>query len=497
MVRNRKESPEPPARLQEALTFDDVLLVPRYSEVIPRDIDTSTRLTHRITLQIPFLSAAMDTVTEAEMAIAVARAGGIGVIHKNLNPQEQAAEVERVKRSESGMITKPITLGPDRPIDEALELMQRYRISGVPITEGAKLVGILTNRDLRFVDDTSLPVSEVMTSENLVTVPEGTTLEESAKILHQHRIEKLLVVNKAGELRGLITVKDIQKKLDYPHACKDSLGRLRVAAAIGVGAESRLRVNLLQEVNCDLLVVDTAHGHSKNVIETVRAIREAHPAGQILAGNVGTREGTAALIEAGADAIKVGIGPGSICTTRVVAGVGVPQITAITEAAAVARPRGVPVVADGGIRYSGDVAKAIAAGADAVMAGSLLAGTEESPGDKVLFEGRVYKTYRGMGSIGAMQRGGKDRYFQGDVDEVEKLVPEGIEGRVPYKGTVHDVLYQLVGGLRSGMGYSGCRTIAQFQTETTFVRVTGAGVRESHPHDVQITQEAPNYRTGV
>jgi IMP dehydrogenase len=497
MVRNRKESLEPPARLQEALTFDDVLLVPRYSEVIPREIDTSTRLTPGITLQIPFLSAAMDTVTEAEMAIAVARAGGIGVIHKNLNPQEQAAEVERVKRSESGMITKPITLGPDRPIDEALELMQRYRISGVPITEGAKLVGILTNRDLRFVDDTSLPVSEVMTSENLVTVPEGTTLEESAKILHKHRIEKLLVVNEAGELRGLITVKDIQKKLDYPHACKDSLGRLRVAAAIGVGAESRLRVNLLREVSCDLLVVDTAHGHSKNVIETVRAIREAHPEGQILAGNVGTREGAAALIEAGADAIKVGIGPGSICTTRVVAGVGVPQITAIMEATAVARPRGVPVVADGGVRYSGDVAKAIAAGADAVMAGSLLAGTEESPGDKVLFEGRVYKTYRGMGSLGAMQQGGKDRYFQGDVDEVEKLVPEGIEGRVPYKGSVHDVLYQLVGGLRSGMGYSGCRTIAEFQTQTTFVRVTSAGVRESHPHDVQITQEAPNYRTGI
>ena len=483
--------------IREALTFDDVLLVPRYSAVVPRDIDTSTRLTGKITLHIPILSAAMDTVTEANMAIAMARAGGIGVVHKNLPPKEQASEVERVKRSESGMITKPITLEPDRPIDEALALMSHYRISGVPITKDDKLVGILTNRDLRFVDDTSLPVSEVMTSENLVTVPEGTTLEESAKILHKHRIEKLLVVNDAGELRGLITVKDIQKKLDYPNACKDDMGRLRVAAAVGVGAESALRVELLMEAGADLLVVDTAHGHSQNVIEAVRNIRARYPEAQIMAGNIGTGEAARDLIEAGADALKVGIGPGSICTTRVVAGVGVPQVTAIRDVAAVARPLQVPVIADGGVRYSGDLAKAIAAGADVVMAGSLLAGTEESPGEKILFEGRVYKSYRGMGSLGAMQSGSKDRYFQADVEDVEKLVPEGIEGRVPYKGSAHDVLFQLVGGLQSGMGYCGCDTIACFQKHARFVRVTGAGVRESHPHDVQITKEAPNYRTGI
>jgi len=478
---------------KEALTFDDVLLVPRYSEVVPRDIDTATRLTDKISLQIPVLSAAMDTVTEANMAIAMARAGGIGVVHKNLSPKDQASEVERVKRSESGMITKPITLEPDRTIDEAMNLMSHYHISGVPITKGDKLVGILTNRDLRFVDDTSQPVSEVMTSKNLVTVPEGTTLEESAKILHKHRIEKLLVVNEAGELRGLITVKDIQKKLDYPHACKDEMGRLRVAAAVGIGAESMLRVELLVEAGVDLIVVDTAHGHSKNVIETVRSIRESFPEAQILAGNIGTGEAAQDLIKAGADALKVGIGPGSICTTRVVAGVGVPQVTAIVDVAAVAKPQGIPVVADGGIRYSGDVAKAIAAGADAVMAGSLLAGTEDSPGEKILYEGRVYKTYRGMGSLGAMVGGSKDRYFQADVAETEKLVPEGIEGRVPYKGSTHEVLYQLVGGLRSGMGYCGCDSISCFQEHAQFIRVTAAGVRESHPHDVQITKEAPNY----
>ncbi len=497
MDRNGQGGAEALDGFREALTFDDVLLVPRYSEVVPRDIDTSTRLTRKITLQIPILSAAMDTVTETGMAIAMARAGGIGVVHKNLSPKDQASEVERVKRSESGMITKPITLEPDRPIDEALSLMSHYRISGVPITKGDKLVGILTNRDLRFVEDTSQPVSEVMTSKNLVTVPEGTTLEESAKILHKHRIEKLLVVNEAGELRGLITVKDIQKKLDYPNACKDDMGRLRVAAAVGVGAESVLRVELLLEAGVDLIVVDTAHGHSKNVIEAVRNIRRRYPEAQILAGNVGTSEGARDLIEAGADALKVGIGPGSICTTRVVAGVGVPQVTAIVDVAAVAKPLGIPVVADGGIRYSGDVAKAIAAGADAVMAGSLLAGTEESPGEKILFEGRVYKTYRGMGSLGAMQRGSKDRYFQADVSDIEKLVPEGIEGRVPYKGSAHDVLFQLVGGLRSGMGYCGCDSIPCFQQHAKFLRVTAAGVRESHPHDVQITKEAPNYGTGV
>ena len=481
---------------REALTFDDVLLVPGYSEVIPTDIDTSAQLTKGIRLQIPFLSAAMDTVTEADMAIALARAGGIGVVHKNMEPRQQAAEVERVKRSESGMITKPITLGPDRTIDEALQLMKHYRISGVPITEGQKLVGILTNRDLRFVRDTSRLVHEVMTSENLITVPEGTTLEESAEILHKHRIEKLLVVNGAGELRGLITVKDIQKKLDYPHSCKDPKGRLRVAAAVGVGPDTILRAELLVDKGVDLLVVDTAHGHSRNVIEMVRTLKQKHPETQIMAGNIATGEAAAALIEAGADAVKVGIGPGSICTTRIVAGVGVPQITAIMDVAAVTRQHGVPLIADGGIRYSGDVAKAIAVGADCVMAGSLLAGTDESPGEKVLYEGRVYKTYRGMGSLGAMQQGSKDRYFQGDVVETEKLVPEGIEGRVPYKGRARDVLYQMVGGLRSGMGYCGCPDIPDFQEKSVLVRATGAGMAESHPHDIQITKEAPNYGKG-
>ena len=486
----------PPKSFREALTFDDVLLVPGYSEVIPKDIVTTTQLTRNITLQIPFMSAAMDTVTEADMAIAVAREGGVGVVHKNLEPKRQAGEVERVKRSESGMITKPITMAPDRAVGEALELMSHYRISGVPITEGQKLVGILTNRDLRFVTDMNMKVHQVMTSENLVTVPEGTTLEESAAILHQHRIEKLLVVNGNGELRGLITVKDIQKKMDYPLACKDEKGRLRVAAAVGVGPDTPLRSELLVEAGADLLVVDTAHGHSRNVIDMVATLKKKYPDTQIMAGNIATAAAAEALMDAGADAVKVGIGPGSICTTRVVAGVGVPQITAIMDVAAVARPRGIPVVADGGIRYSGDVAKAIAVGASVVMAGSLLAGTDESPGEKILFEGRVYKTYRGMGSLGAMQQGSKDRYFQGEITDAEKLVPEGIEGRVPYKGRAKDVLYQMVGGLRSGMGYCGCRTIGEFQERAELVRSTGAGMRESHPHDIQITKEAPNYGKG-
>ena len=482
---------------REAMTFDDVLLVPGYSEVTPKDIDTGTDLTRTIRLQIPFLSAAMDTVTEADMAIAVAREGGLGVIHKNLDPRTQAAEVERVKRSESGMITDPITMEPDRTIDEAQELMRHYRISGVPVTEGSKLVGILTNRDLRFVKDTRIKVRDVMTSRNLVTVPEGTTLEEAAEILHQHRIEKLLVVNGGGELRGLITVKDIQKKLDYPRACKDGEGRLRVAAAVGVGAETMLRAELLVAAGVDLLVVDTAHGHSRNVLDTVAAVKRKYPAMQVLAGNIATAEAAAALIDAGADAVKVGIGPGSICTTRVVAGVGMPQITAIMDVAAVTRARGIPLVADGGLRYSGDVAKAIAVGADVVMAGSLLAGTDESPGEKILFEGRVYKSYRGMGSLAAMAQGSKDRYFQGEITETDKLVPEGIEGRVPYKGRAGDVIYQLIGGLRSGMGYCGCATIADFHARAKMVRVTSAGVRESHPHDVLITKEAPNYGKGA
>jgi len=482
---------------REALTFDDVLLVPGYSEVTPKDIDTSTQLTRTIRLQIPFLSAAMDTVTEADMAIAVAREGGLGVIHKNLDPRTQAAEVERVKRSESGMITNPITLEPDKTIDEAQELMRQYRISGFPITEGSKLVGILTNRDLRFVKDTRIKVRDVMTSRNLVTVPEGTTLEEAAEILHKHRIEKLLVVNGGGELRGLITVKDIQKKLDYPRACKDGEGRLRVGAAVGVGAETMLRAELLVAAGVDLLVVDTAHGHSRNVLDTVAAVKRTYPSMQVLAGNIATAAAAAALIDAGADAVKVGIGPGSICTTRVVAGVGVPQITAIMDVATVTRARGIPLIADGGLRYSGDVAKAIAVGADVVMAGSLLAGTDESPGEKILFEGRVYKSYRGMGSLAAMQQGSKDRYFQGEITETDKLVPEGIEGRVPYKGRAGDVIYQMIGGLRSGMGYCGCATIDDFHARATMVRVTSAGVRESHPHDVLITKEAPNYGKGV
>lgn len=482
---------------REALTFDDVLLVPAYSEVIPADISTVTQVTRSIRLRIPFLSAAMDTVTEAEMAIAVAREGGIGVVHKNMSPREQAAEVERVKRSESGMITKPITLEPDKTIEQALALMKHYRISGVPITEGKKLVGILTNRDLRFVKDLSMKVTEVMTSENLVTVPEGTTLEEAAVILHEHRIEKLLVVNGSGELRGLITVKDIQKKLDYPNSCKDEAGRLRVAAAVGVGPDTMLRVELLMEAGVDLLVVDTAHGHSRNVLDMVKVLKQKYPECQILAGNIATAAAAQALIDAGADAVKVGIGPGSICTTRVVAGVGVPQITAIMEVAEVTRKNNVPLVADGGIRYSGDVAKAIAVGADVVMAGSLLAGTDESPGEKILFEGRVYKGYRGMGSLGAMKLGSKDRYFQGDISDTEKLVPEGIEGRVPYKGRARDVLYQMVGGLRSGMGYCGCPDIPSFQQNSEFVRATSAGMAESHPHDIQITKEAPNYGKGA
>ncbi len=482
---------------REALTFDDVLLVPAYSEVIPTEISTETQLTKTIHLRIPFLSAAMDTVTEADMAIAVAREGGIGVVHKNMSPRQQAGEVERVKRSESGMITKPITLEPDKTIEEALALMKHYRISGVPITEGKKLVGILTNRDLRFVKDLTMKVTEVMTSENLVTVPEGTTLEGAAEILHEHRIEKLLVVNGTGELRGLITVKDIQKKLDYPNSCKDEAGRLRVAAAVGVGPDTMMRVDLLIEAGVDLLVVDTAHGHSRNVLDMVKVLKQKYPDCQILAGNIATGEAAQALIDAGADAVKVGIGPGSICTTRVVAGVGVPQITAIMDVAEVTRKNGIPLVADGGIRFSGDVAKAIAVGADVVMAGSLLAGTDESPGEKILFEGRVYKSYRGMGSLGAMQQGSKDRYFQGDITETEKLVPEGIEGRVPYKGKARDVLYQMVGGLRSGMGYCGCPDIPGFQKNAKLVRATGAGMAESHPHDVQITKEAPNYGKGA
>jgi IMP dehydrogenase len=487
-----------------ALTFDDVLLVPRHSRVLPRQVDVSTRLTRRIRLNIPVVSAAMDTVTEAAMAIAMAQHGGIGIIHKNLTIEEQATEVDRVKRSESGMIVNPITLSPHDSIRQALELMRKYRISGVPITEdGSKegrLVGILTNRDLRFESNTDRPVAEVMTKDQLITVPVGTTLDEAREILHRHKVEKLLVVDQHYCLRGLITVKDIQKAIKYPNACKDGLGRLRVGAAVGVTRDTVDRASAHVAAHVDALVVDTAHGHSEGVLEMVRRLRATFADVDIIAGNVATAEATEALIDAGADAVKVGIGAGSICTTRVVAGVGVPMMPSIAECAAAASRRDVPVIADGGMRYSGDVTKAIAVGASAAMMGSLLAGTDESPGEVVLYQGRSFKEYRGMGSIGAMRRGSRDRYFQDDYEVAtapegaEKLVPEGIEGRVPHKGGVAAMLHQLVGGLRAGMGYCGCADIPQLQREVRLVRITQAGVRESHVHDVVITQEAPNYR---
>jgi IMP dehydrogenase len=480
---------------KEGLTFDDVLLVPAESHVLPNDVSTRTRLTRRIELAIPLVSAAMDTVTEAELAIALAREGGIGILHRNLAIEAQVAEVDRVKRSESGMIVEPVTLPPDAPVSAALELMRRYHISGVPITDAdGRLVGILTNRDLRFAPDASQPVSALMTSRDLVTAPTGTTLEQAEEILHRHKIEKLPVVDADGRLRGLITVKDITKRIEFPHATKDERGRLRVGAAVGVGPDAWERAGALVAAGVDVLVVDTAHGHSAAVPEMVRRIKSEWDV-ETIAGNVATGEATEALIDAGADAVKVGVGPGSICTTRVVAGVGVPQITAIHDCAQAAALHGVPVVADGGLTSSGDVAKAIAAGADTVMAGSLLAGTDESPGDVVLHQGERFKEYRGMGSLGAMRARGfsKDRYFQGDVEDVDKLVPEGIEGRVPYKGPVARILHQLVGGLRQAMGYCGAVTIEEMKA-AQFVRITAAGLRESHPHDVTITKESPNYR---
>jgi IMP dehydrogenase len=480
---------------KEGLTFDDVLLVPAESRVLPNDVSTATRLTRGIALQIPLVSAAMDTVTEARLAIALAREGGIGVLHRNLSIEAQVAEVDKVKRSESGMIVEPVTLRPDALVARAVELMARYHISGVPITDAdGVLVGILTNRDLRFEDDTSQPVSALMTARNLVTAPVGTTLEEAEEILHRHKVEKLPVVDADGRLQGLITVKDIQKKIEFPHATKDERGRLRVAAAVGVGADAWERAGALVDAGVDALVVDTAHGHSAAVLEMVRRLKREWEVDAI-AGNVATAAATEALIDAGADAVKCGVGPGSICTTRVVAGVGVPQITAIHDCAAVASRHGVALIADGGITSSGDVAKAIAAGADAVMAGSLLAGTDESPGDVVLHQGERFKEYRGMGSLGAMRARGfsKDRYFQGDVEDVEKLVPEGIEGRVAYKGPVAGIVHQLVGGVRQAMGYCGAPTIDDLK-RAQFVRITAAGLRESHPHDVTITKEAPNYR---
>ncbi len=480
---------------KEGLTFDDVLLVPTESHVLPNDVSTATRLTPSIRLAIPVVSAAMDTVTEARLAIALAREGGLGVIHRNLSIADQVAEVDKVKRSESGMIVEPVTLRPDALVSDALALMRRYHISGVPITDGDDvLVGILTNRDLRFEDDVTQPVSALMTARDLVTAPVGTTLAEAEAILHRHKVEKLPVVDSDGRLKGLITVKDIQKKIQYPHATKDERGRLRVGAAVGVGPDALERAEGLVDAGVDVLVVDTAHGHSAGVLEVVRQIR-ARRSVEIVAGNVATGEAAAALIDAGAEAVKVGVGPGSICTTRVVAGVGVPQITAVHDCARVAEEHGAALVADGGLTSSGDIAKAIAAGADAVMLGSMLAGTDESPGDVILVQGERFKEYRGMGSLGAMKARSfsKDRYFQGDVEDVDKLVPEGIEGRVPYKGPLAPILHQLVGGLRQAMGYCGAATIGELH-DAKFVRITSAGLRESHPHDVTITKEAPNYR---
>jgi IMP dehydrogenase len=480
-----------PQAIPEGLTFDDVLLQPAHSEVTPAEADTSTRVTPAIQLKIPIVSAAMDTVTESHMAIALAQQGGIGIIHRNMSIEKQAEEVDRVKRSESGMIVDPITIEPERKISEALEVMNRYRISGVPVTENGKLVGILTNRDLRFESRYDLPISEVMTKENLITVPVGTTLEEAQQILHRHRVEKLLVVDSQFALKGLITVKDIQKKLKYPNAAKDAQGRLRAAAAVGVTGDFLERAQELVRKKVDVIAIDSAHGHSGRVMEAVATIKRSLPEVQVLAGNVASYEGARDLIALGADGIKVGIGPGSICTTRVVSGAGVPQITAIAECSRAAREAGVPLISDGGVKYSGDITKALAAGADSVMIGSLLAGTDESPGETILYQGRTFKSYRGMGSMGAMPQGSSDRYSQTTNG---KLVPEGIEGRVPYKGALADLTYQLVGGLRAGMGYCGCRTIPELQQRAKFLRVTVAGLRESHVHDVIITKEAPNYR---
>lgn len=476
------------------LTYDDVLLVPGKSEVLPSEVNTQTRVSRHITINIPIVSSAMDTVTEARLAIAVAREGGIGVIHRVLSPADQAVEIDKVKKSESGMIIDPITIAPDQTIRDAHQIMSKYRISGIPVIKQGKLVGILTNRDLRFESRLDLKVSEVMTKNKLVTAPEGTSLEKAREILHECRIEKLPVVNKRGELKGLITIKDIEKRIKYPQACKDEHGRLRVAAAVGVGGDAEQRVPLLVKAGVDMVVVDTAHGHAQSVLDTVRMVKQKYPSLDVMAGNIATAAAAKDLLKAGVDAVKVGVGPGSICTTRIVSGAGMPQLTAIADCAAALAGSGVPLIADGGIKYSGDITKGLAAGADAVMIGGILAGTEESPGETVLFQGRTYKVYRGMGSLGAMERGGKDRYFQAGRP-ASKLVPEGIEGRVPYKGTLAGIVYQLVGGVKSGMGYCGCRTIPDLQQKATFIRQTVAGLREGHVHDVIITKEAPNYRT--
>ncbi len=481
-------------RIREGLTFDDVLLAPAASDLLPNEAELGTQLTPEIRLNIPLVSAAMDTVTEHETAICMAQNGGLGVVHRNMAPDAQAAEVDKVKRSESGMIVDPITMSPEQPISDALAAMRRYRISGVPITRDGFAVGILTNRDLRFVRDESQPIANLMTSENLVTVPPGTTTERAKELLHEHRIEKLLVVDADGRLRGLITIKDIEKTERYPSACKDPLGRLRCGAAVGTGPDAMERAQRLVDAGVDVVVVDTAHGHSRGVLDTIGEIRRSFPELPLIGGNVATPEGAEALIKAGVSAVKIGVGPGSICTTRIVAGVGVPQFTAILESAEVADRAGIPLIADGGIKFSGDIVKALAAGASAIMVGSLFAGTDEAPGEVVLFQGRSYKVYRGMGSLGAMAEGSRDRYFQGDIEEVEKLVPEGIEGRVPYRGSLSNSVYQLMGGLRAGMGYCGSRTLPDLRSSARFVRVSTAGLQESHVHDVIITKEAPNYR---
>lgn len=475
------------------LTYDDVVLVPSRSAVLPSEVDVRTHLTRNIQINIPIISSAMDTVTESRLAIAMAREGGVGIIHRVLTPVDQAAEVDRVKKSESGMILDPVTISPDQTIRDAHQLMAKYRISGIPVTKNKKLVGILTNRDLRFETRLDLKVSQVMKRDKLVTAPEGTSLEKAREILHEHRIEKLPVVNKQGELKGLITIKDIEKRIKYPNACKDAHGRLRVGAAVGVGADTEERLAHLKKAGVDLIVVDTAHGHAQAVVDTVKMIKKQHPTVELVAGNIATAGAAKDLLSAGVDAVKVGVGPGSICTTRIVSGSGMPQLTAIADCAKVLEGSGVPIVADGGIKFSGDISKALAAGASVVMLGGLLAGTEESPGETVLYQARTYKVYRGMGSIGAMERGGGDRYGQSGRPP-QKLVPEGIEGRVPYKGPLSAVIYQLVGGLKSGMGYCGCRTIPELQKNATFIRQTVAGLRESHVHDVIITKEAPNYR---
>lgn len=493
MPRNNSISASFKRGMKEGLAFDDILLAPAYSEILPRDVDTSTRLTNTIKLNIPLLSAAMDTVTESRMAIAIAQEGGMGIIHKNLTVEEQAAEVDKVKKYESVIILKPRTLKPEQSLSDVLEIKKNEQISSFPIVKDGKLVGILTNRDLRFEKNLSKKISQVMT-KNVVTAPVGTSIEKAKDTLHRHRIEKLPIVDKNGQLKGLITINDIEKREKYPNSCKDKLGRLMVGAAVGVSFDREKRVQALLNAGADVIIIDTAHGHSKGVLDAVKATRKNFPKCQLIAGNVGTPEGTEAIIKAGVDAVKVGIGPGSICTTRIVTGVGVPQITAIMDCVAIARKKNIPVIADGGIKFSGDMVKALAAGADSIMIGGLFAGTDESPGETVLYQGRTYKIYRGMGSIEAMKKGSKDRYFQDDVESELKLIPEGIEGRVPHKGPVSSTIFQLIGGLKSGMGYCGSRTIPLLQKKARLVKITFAGLRESHVHDVIITKEAPNYK---